>query len=182
MRFEKADEWSRVFDDPARDEWQKPDQVIDALALAPNAKVADIGAGTGYFAARIAKRIPDGVVWAADIEPDMVRFLGDRAKRESLPNLRPILSMPDDANLPEPVDLALVVDTYHHLPAREAYFAKLRTAKLAIIDFRTDSPIGPPLEYRIAPEGVTRELGAAGWQRVASHDFLPNQYFLVFAR
>jgi SAM-dependent methyltransferase len=182
MRFENADEWSRTFDDPARDAWQKPDQVIDALALAPDAKVADIGAGTGYFAARIARRVPNGVVWAADVEPDMVRFLGDRARRESLLNLRPVLSLPDDAKLPEPVDLALVVDTYHHIPAREAYFAKLRAAKLAIIDFRPDSPIGPPLEYRIPAEGVARELAAAGWHRVASHDFLPNQYFLVFAR
>jgi hypothetical protein len=112
----------------------------------------------------------------------MVRFLGDRAKGESLPTLRPLLSMPEDPRLPEPVDLALVVDTYHHIPAREAYFARLRASKLAVIDFRMESPIGPPREYRIAPEGVARELGAAGWHRVASHDFLPNQYFLVFAR
>lgn len=182
MRFEKADEWTKVFDDPARAEWQKPDQVIAALALAPNAKVADIGAGTGYFAARIAKRIPSGIVYAADIEPDMVRFLGDRAERESLGNLRPILSTSDDAKIPEPVDLVLVVDTYHHIPAREAYFRKISATKLVIIDFTRASPMGPPPEHRIPPEGVDRELGAAGWHRTGSHDFLPNQYFLVYAR
>lgn len=185
-RFESAEEWARVFDDPTRDEWQKPEQVIDVLALAPNMRVADVGAGTGYFAARIAKRIPAGVVYASDIEPDMVRFLGDRAKREGLANLRPVSSAADDARIPEPVDLVLIVDTYHHIPAREDYFRRLAAAlapngKLAIIDFTRASPMGPPLEHRIPPETVERELGASGWRKIASHAFLPNQFFLVFA-
>jgi SAM-dependent methyltransferase len=182
MRFEKADEWAKVFDDPARDAWQKPEQVIDALALTPNAKVADVGAGTGYFAARIAKRIPNGVVYAVDVEPDMVRFLGDRAKKDSLQNLRAVLSAADDAKIPEPVDLVLVVDTYHHIPNRKAYFAKIQATKLAIIDFTRASPMGPPPEHRIPPESVDAELAAAGWHRSGAHDFLPHQYFLVYAR
>ena len=78
-----------------------------------------------------------------------------------------------------------MVDTYHHIGNRIDYFTKLKSslrpgARLAIIDFRADSPIGPPVEHRISPEKVTEELAAAGFTLVESHDFLPRQYFLVF--
>lgn len=87
LRYDGADEWARVFDDPARDAWQKPDEVIRALVLPPNAVIADIGSGTGYFAVRLARAVPQGRVLGVDIEPDMVRYLNKRAERESLPNL-----------------------------------------------------------------------------------------------
>ena len=86
-RFDDAEKWSKVFDDPARDAWQKPVEVIAALKLAPDAVVADIGSGTGYFAVRLARAVPRGRVYGADVEPEMVRFLNDRAARESLGNL-----------------------------------------------------------------------------------------------
>src|SRR5205085_2969879 len=121
--FEDAGRWAGVFDDPKRDEWQKPHEVILALALAPDAVVADIGAGTGYFAVRFARMLPKGKVYAADIEPDMVRHLTQRAKREQLANVFAVQSAPDDARLPEKVDLALLVDTYHHIDDRSRYFA-----------------------------------------------------------
>src|SRR5437016_2693448 len=73
--FSDAQKWAHVFDDPKRDEWQKPHEVIKQLALAPHAVVADIGAGTGYFAARLANMLPQGLVYAVDIEPEMVRYL-----------------------------------------------------------------------------------------------------------
>src|SRR5436305_493175 len=85
--FEDADKWSEVFDDPKRDSWQKPHQVVQALALKPDAIVADIGAGTGYFSVRLAHMVPKGKVYAVDLEPDMVRHLAARAKREQLPNM-----------------------------------------------------------------------------------------------
>ncbi len=184
-RFDDAEKWAKEFDKPERDAWQKPDEVVDALHLDRTSRVADVGAGTGYFAARIAKRIPDGKVFAADVEPDMVRYLGERAGREHLANLVPVQASADAANLPEPVDLILVVDTYHHIGNRIPYFAKLKsslrpTGRLAIIDFKADSPIGPPVEHRIAPEKVKEELAAAGYTPVESRDFLPRQYFLVF--
>ena len=81
-RFSDADSWAKVFDDPERDRWQKPHEVIMALKLAPDAKVADIGAGTGYFAARLAHMAPNGRIYAVDLEPDMVKYLAERAKRE----------------------------------------------------------------------------------------------------
>ena len=184
-RFNDAEKWAKEFDKPERDEWQKPDRVVDALKLAPDAAVADIGAGTGYFSMRIARAISGGTVFAADVEPDMVQYLGARAKAEGLANVKPVLAGQDAANLPEPVDLVLVVDTYHHIGYRTAYFKKLKASlkpggRLVIIDFRKDSPNGPPVEHRIAPETAAEELKAAGFSLVERQDFLPRQYFLVF--
>jgi cyclopropane fatty-acyl-phospholipid synthase-like methyltransferase len=185
QRFQDAERWAKVFDDPARDEWQKPEEVIEALALAPDAKVADIGAGTGYFAVRLARAVPKGRVYGADLEPDMVGYLSERAEREQLPNLAAHRAAPDDPKLPEKIDVVLVVNTYHHIGSRERYFARLREAlrpggRVAIIDFRPDSPVGPPPRHRLAAEAVKREMATAGYRIAAEHDFLPYQYFVVF--
>jgi len=184
--FSDAERWAQVFDDPARAEWQKPKQVVAALALAPDARVADIGSGTGYFSVRLARAVPQGKVFGADLEPDMVKYLNARAAKENLSNLTSILAAPEDPKLPEPVDLVLLVDTYHHIGARPDYFARLRDrlrpdGRVAIIDFKLDSPTGPPRGGRIAPQEVEKEMRRAGYRRVAAHDFLPYQYFLVFA-
>ncbi|MET0404877.1 MAG: class I SAM-dependent methyltransferase, partial [Cystobacter sp.] len=148
-RFENAEEWAKRFEEPGREAWQKPDEVVKALGLAPDARVADIGSGTGYFAVRLARAVPQGHVYGVDIEPDMARYLGERARREGLGNLTPVLASAEDAKLPEPVDVALIVDTYHHLGERVAWFKRLGEklrpgARVAIIDFRQDSALGPP--------------------------------------
>ena len=183
--FGDAEKWSHVFDDPERDAWQKPHQVIQALGLKPDAAVADIGAGTGYFAARLAYMLPKGTVYAVDIEPDMVRYLGERAKREKLANLKPVTGRANDAALPAQVDLALFVDVYHHIEDRERYFRSLAASlkpggRVAVIDFRLDSPSGPPQSARVAPERVKAELAGAGYVLAEEHGFLPRQYFIVF--
>lgn len=185
QHFDDAGRWSRVFDDPSRDAWQKPAEVIRALELAPGASVADIGAGTGYFSVPLARAVPQGRVFAVDVAPSMVQHLEARARREKLANLVAHQAHADDPQLPQPVDLVILVDTYHHIGAREAYFGKLRssltaTGRLAIIDFRLDSPVGPR-RGRVAPDTVKAELARAGYRLVAEHDFLPYQYFLVFA-
>ncbi|HET7159109.1 MAG TPA: class I SAM-dependent methyltransferase [Burkholderiales bacterium] len=185
--FKDAQKWSQVFDDPKRDAWQKPHEVIQALAPAPDAVVVDIGAGTGYFAARLAHMLSKGRVYAVDTEPAMVKHLTERAKREGLTNLIAIAGRSDEVKLPQKVDLALLVDVYHHIDKREAYFRNLAdtlkpNARLAIIDFRMDSNIGPPVASRIAPERVKAELSRAGYEISAEHAFLSNQYFLVFRR
>ena len=186
-RFDDADKWAKEFDSADRDAWQKPEEVLDRLHLEASARVADIGAGTGYFSVRIARRVPQGKVFAADVEPDMVRYLGERAQREHLSNIVPVQAASDAANLPEPVDLILVVDTYHHIGNRTQYFAKLKSSlraggRLAIVDFRADSPNGPPVQHRISPERAAEELGAAGYALAETHRFLPRQYFLVFRK
>lgn len=186
-RFDNAEQWAGVFDDPQRDAWQKPDAVLDAMQLEPAMRVADIGAGTGYFTVRLARRLPDGVVYASDVEPDMVRYVGQRAAHEELPNVRAVQASANDAALPEAVDRVLVVDTYHHIGERRAYFGalheKLRDgAEVVIVDFTTASPMGPPAEHRIPQSQVEAEMDAAGYALTRAPDVLPNQYVLVFAR
>jgi len=184
-RFGDADRWARVFDDPARDAWQKPHEVIRALAPAPDARIADIGSGTGYFSVRLAHAVPKGRVYGVDTEPDMVKHLADRARREHLANVVAIAGRPDDAALPEKVDLVLMVDVYHHIADREDYFGRLRGslkpgARVAIIDFSETSKDGPPRRERISPTRVRAEMRRAGYALAEEHRFLPNQYFLVF--
>jgi SAM-dependent methyltransferase len=115
----------------------------------------------------------------------MLRYLRERAQRENLGVLVAVLASAESTNLPEPVDLVLVVDTYHHIDHRIAYFAKLKellrpNGRIAIVDFKADSPNGPPPEHRISPEKATAELDAAGYSLVETHLFLPRQYFIVF--
>lgn len=184
-RFGDAGKWAKVFDDPERDAWQKPHEVIQALALKPDAVVADIGSGTGYFAVRFAHEVPKGKVYGVDTEPDMVKYLAERAKREGLRNLISSKGEAGDPRLPEKSDLVVFVDVYHHIDGREGYFGKLRMSlkpggRVAIIDFRMDSPVGPPKAARVAPEQVKAELKQAGYVLDKEHAFLPNQYFLVF--
>lgn len=186
-RFDDAERWAKEFDNPERDAWQKPEEILDALRLERTSRVADIGAGTGYFSVRIAKRVPEGKIFAADIEPDMVRYLGDRAQREHLSNLIAVHALADTANLPEPVDVVLVVDTYHHIDDRTRYFAALKSSlraagRLAVVDFKADSPTGPPVQHRVSPQRVTEELTAAGYVLVETLEFLPSQYCLIFRK
>ena len=184
--FDDAEKWSKVFDDPARDAWQRPDEVIRALKLPAEGVVADIGSGTGYFAIRLGRALPRARVHGADVSADMVRFLNERAAKEKLANVTSHRVGDSDPKLPVPVDLVLVVDTYHHIPRRSAYFEGLKSklkpgGRLAVIDFRADSPVGPPPKHRIAPERVIAEMDKAGYALTERNDFLPYQYFLVFA-
>jgi SAM-dependent methyltransferase len=184
-RFSDAEKWAKAFDDPERDAWQKPHEVLQALQLAPDAVVADIGSGTGYFAVRLAHTVPQGRVYGVDAEPDMVRYLTERAQREGLTNLAVVAARPSDPGIPSAVDLVILVDTYHHVPDRERYFRNLQKSlkpggRLAIIDFTLDSPVGPPKRARIPADAVKKELARAGYALAEEHAFLPYQYFLVF--
>lgn len=183
--FNDAEKWARSFDDPRRDVWQKPHEVITALALSPDAVVADIGAGTGYFAVRLAHFVPKGRVYGIDTEPAMVKHLGERAQKAGLANLIALPGTADAPKLPEKVDLVLMVDVYHHVDKRGAYFGTLREGlkpggRVVIIDFNQTSPVGPPVKARISAEKVKGEMRAAGYRMVAEPAFLPNQYMLVF--
>lgn len=184
-RFDDAERWAKVFDDPSRDAWQKPAEVIAELALPPQAVVADVGAGTGYFSVRLAKALPQGKVYAADIEPTLIRHLADRAAKEALVNLQPLLLDAKAPQLPEKVDLILIVDTYHHFPDRPAYLQRFKASlkpggRLVIVDFRLgEIPVGPPEQMRIAPASAAAELQAAGFTAPRLlESLMPYQYFL----
>jgi predicted methyltransferase len=183
--FGDAEKWAKVFDDPKRDAWQKPHEVIQALALKPDAVVADIGAGTGYFSVRIAHMIPKGRVYGVDTEPGMVKHLAERAQRAGLKNVTAVAGKPGEPRLPEKADLIVFVDVYHHVEERERYFRQLQNSlkpggRIAVIDFRMESPVGPPKHARIEPDRVKDEMKRAGYVLAQEHAFLPNQYFLVF--
>jgi SAM-dependent methyltransferase len=184
-RFDDPKLYTRSFDDPARDEWQMPVRVIETLALAPGQVVADIGAGTGYFTVRLAKAAARPKVYAVDIEKSMVEYVRQRAAKEGLEQVVAVQGSAGGANLPEPVDVVLIVDTYHHIPNRPAYFRELRksmkrSGRLAIIDFRKGAPGGPPEHFRFTSDQITEELKQAGFRLESQHDFLPRQLFLVY--
>ena len=185
-RFENAEEYAKRFDDPARDAWQMPDRVIAALKLKDGQAIADVGSGTGYFAVRIARAHPKVEVIGSDIEASMVDYLRVRAKKEALPNILSVQSAADSPNLPAPVDVVLIVDTYHHLPNRTDYFRRLQQSlkpggRVAIVDFRPEATMGPKKEFRFPAEKIRAEMTEAGFVQVENHGFLPQQHFLVFA-
>ncbi len=188
-RFEHAAEWAPQFDDPARDAWQRPKDVVEAVDLQPGMTVADVGAGTGYFEPWLSRAVGSaGTVLALDVEPDMVRYMTERAAREQLTNVRPALSSVDDPKLPPAgVDRVLIVDVWHHIPGREAYAAKLRSGlnaggKVFVVDFKLDAKHGPPPAHRISAEQVARELTAGGLVARVVTSTLPEQYIVEGAR
>lgn len=141
-------------------------------AWRPTPRWPTSAAGTGYFATRLAHMAPKGRVFAVDIEPDMVRYLAERAQREKVPNLQAVLGKPDDPRLPGKVDRVLLVDTYHHIDDRVAYFRRLREqlkpgGEVAIVDFTMESPVGPPPAARIAAQQVRAEMQRAGYALAA---------------
>lgn len=185
-RFDHAEQWAKEFDDPARDAWQKPADVVAAMHIAAGMTVADIGAGTGYFEPYLSRAVgAGGTVLAVDIEPDMVRYLGERAAREHLDNVKPVLAATDDPKLPShAVDRILLVDTWHHVPAHAAYLAKLKAAlapngTITFVDFTLDAPMGPPREHRITPQALVEEARAASMSAERIDLGLPNQFVIV---
>ena len=178
-----------MLEDPARDAYQKPDEVVTALALPRGAVVADIGAGSGYFAVRLARAVGDsGEVLAVDISPDMILHLNRRLRDAGLRNVRTVLSAPDDPLLADAsVDLFFICDTWHHVDERLKYLGLMKRmlrpgGRIAIVDFhKRPLSFGPPLEMKIAREDAIKEMEGAGLRLAAEHTFLPHQYFLVFA-
>ncbi len=174
---------------PERAETEQPEAVVDALALRPDDVVADIGAGTGYFTLRMAARVPEGAVYAVDVQPEMLAMLEERAAQEGAANVVPVLGAEDDPNLPAAsVDLALMVDAYHEFGYPREMMAALRRAlvpggRVVLVEYRgedADLPIRPL--HKMTEGQVRRELAAAGFEWVETQDFLPHQHLLVFRK
>lgn len=184
-RFTDPEALAKSFDNPERAAWQMPERVIADLGLKPGQRVADIGAGTGYFSVRLARSASKPVVYAVDIEETMLSYLAKRASEEGLTNVKTVLGAMESPKLPEPMDVVLVVNTYHHIADRLSYFKKVRASlrdggTLAIVDWKKGAPMGPSDEYRFMPQEIRTELAAAGFKAVSQHDYLPNQNFLIF--
>ncbi len=175
-------------EDPKRDEYQKPMEVINALGLKEGEVVADIGAGSGYFTFRFAHHVGNkGRVYAVDISPDMILYMNRRIRDLRIQNVVTVLAEPGDPLLADAsVDRIFICDTWHHIENREAYLARLKKAlkpggQIIMIDFqKRELPVGPPVSMKIAKEELVREMEAAGFGVAGEYTFLPYQYFLVF--
>lgn len=190
-RFDNPAEWTERFESDERTAWQKPDEVVASLALAADASIADIGAGTGYFAVRFAAAAPQGKVYAVDIEPNMVEWLGERAQKEGHANLVAVQGEPADPKLPEAVDVVFMCNVFHHIADPKAYFesvaGKLREGgRVVIVDFRKDNPDdapGPPAEMRMSAKDIAAAMESAGYRLVREDvELLEWQYVLEFVR
>lgn len=183
-RFDDAAKWAKVFDDPTREEWQHPARVVEIMGISKGMTVADIGAGTGYFLGHLSHAVgPSGKVIGQDIEPDMVKWMEARAKKEGLPNVEGLLGAADDPKLAaSSVDRVLIVDVWHHVDDRPAFAKKLATSlkaggQIYVVDFTMESPHGPPKEARLAPEAIESDFKAAGLETSVVKDAgLPHQY------
>jgi ubiquinone/menaquinone biosynthesis C-methylase UbiE len=177
----------KALEDPKRDAYQKPHEVMEALGLKPGEVIADIGAGSGYFTFRVAQHVgPQGRVYAVDINKEMLAHLEKRMRELKATNVTPILARPNDPLLPEPVDRFLIVDVWHHIDDQPGYLAVMKKhlepgGQVIMIDFhKRDLPVGPPTSMKIAREDLIKQMQTHGFEVAAEHTFLPYQYFLVF--
>jgi ubiquinone/menaquinone biosynthesis C-methylase UbiE len=172
-------------DRPDREAREQPDRVLDALHLDAKMTVADVGAGTGYFTVRLAKRVAK--VYATDVQPEMLDLLRARLTRDKLANIEPVLATDHDAKLPEKsIDLALLVDVYHELADPAGVMAGIRRAlkaggRLVLVEYRGEDPSVPiKPEHKMTLAQIQKELGALGFRFVESLEFLPDQRVVVF--
>jgi len=175
---------------PDRDAWQKPERVMEALGIADGSVVGDLGAAGGWFTIRLAHFVgPNGLVYAEDVQPEMIKAIDRRVKREGLPNVRTVLGDKEDPHLPaNRLDAMLIVETYHEVEdpvtlLRNAARALKPQGRIGIIDYRKDGlGPGPPLEDRVDPETIVRDAKAAGLRLIARENFLLFQFFLIFGK
>jgi SAM-dependent methyltransferase len=178
-----------ALEDPQRDAYQKPHEVLSALGLKSGEIIADIGAGSGYFTFRLAQHVgTKGRVYAVDVSPEMILHINRRIRDFKLNNVVSVLADPDDPLLPDrSVDRFFFSDSWHHIENRPKYLSLMKKmlkprGKVVMIDFhKKELPVGPPLQMRIAREDAIRELDIHGFRLAMEHTFLPYQYFLIFA-
>ena len=176
-------------ENPEREAWQMPDQVVEALALRPGDVACDVGAGPGYLALRMARAVgPSGAVFAIDVDRRMIDALGGRIRETGIENVHPILSDAKRGALPpRRCRVILVVNAFHHFPDRAGYLRRLAgrlgpEGRIVIVDFhRKQLPVGPPPDHKISRPGVAAEARRAGLEVVRERRFLPYQYFLELA-
>jgi ubiquinone/menaquinone biosynthesis C-methylase UbiE len=179
-----------ILEGPDRDEWQQPDRIMDALGIADGSKVADIGAGGGWFTIRLARRVQvNGIVYAEDVQGEMLDSISRRVTDQRLTNVRLVLGTADDPRLPPGLHAALMVDTYPQVSNRIPFLRNVAKSlapdgRLGIVDFKTDGAggPGPPLDQRLAAAIVKRDAEQAGLRLVKEETFLRYQYLLIFAR
>ena len=175
---------------PDRDAWQRPDQIMDALLLREGSVVADIGAGGGWFTIRLASRVgPNGLVYAEDVQPQMIESIKRRVSRAQLSNVRFVSGTTLDPKLPAPVDAVLMVEVYYEMEQPRVMLRNIARALrpdglIGIVEYKKDGGWGPgpPMDERVDPSRVIADADAVGLRLVPRDTYLPYQYLLVFAK
>jgi ubiquinone/menaquinone biosynthesis C-methylase UbiE len=179
-----------VLESPDREQWQQPEAIMDALGIADGSRVADLGAGGGWFTVRLGHRVgPNGRVYAEDIQPPMLDAIARRVRDHGLGNIELIYGTADNPKLPRGLDAVLVVDTYPQFAEPVTLLRHVREAlapsgRLGVVDFRKDGAggPGPPLAERIDPEIIRRDAAQAGLTFLREETFLRYQYLLIFGK
>ena len=177
-----------MLENPQRDSEQRPEEVLKTLGIKQGETIADIGAGSGYFAFRFARQVGDsGRVYAVDINSDMILFMNRKIRDLKLRNVSTVLSAPDDPLLvDDSVNRFFICNTWHHVQNRPNYLTLMKKilkpgGQIIVLDYhKKELPVGPPPEMKMAREDVIKEMESGGFKLAQEHTFLPYQYFLVF--
>ena len=185
--FNDIDHWVRVFEEPGRDVWQKPEQVVAWLKATSGLTVADVGAASGYFTRTWARAVgPTGWAIAVEIEPGFFKPIHELARKEGLTNVLTQICGPEGPGLPDhSVDVIFICDTLHHIDHRVGYYEKVKAAlkdggQLAIVDYFHDKdlPFGPKKAERLDHRLIMAELEKAGFTVRLNDTLLPYQYII----
>ena len=186
-RFDDPEKWARRWNDPARDVWQRPTEIVDLMRIRPGMTVVDLGTGTGYFVPHLAGAVGEnGKVLALDVSDEMIEYI--RTKNPAPVNLANVdarVVAPDNAGLPPAaVDRILIVNTWHHIQERVAYERRLAQGlspdgMLIIVDYTSDAEPGPPTHLRLQAETVMAELKSSGLDARIVTESLPRQYVVA---
>ncbi|MCI0662953.1 MAG: methyltransferase domain-containing protein [Acidobacteria bacterium] len=161
------------------------DRVVEVLKVSPGQKVADLGSGSGLFSRPIARQAGEkGIVYAIDIDPELLKHIEKTAQESKLNNIRTVLATEDDPKIPEPVNLIIIIDTLHHIKNRTTYLKILRrylqpSGRIAVIDFTRTWPPGHE-EMRYTLDDLDGWMKSAGFSRLEKHDFLDNNFFVIY--
>ena len=179
-----------ALEDPKRDSYQKPHEVLTALKIKPGEVIADIGAGSGYFTFRLSHFVgAKGKVYAVDVSPEMILHINRRIRDLKATNVITVLADPDDPLLPEnSINRFFFSESWHHIENQSKYLALMKKllkpgGEVVMIDFqKKELPIGPPMQMKISREDLIKQMEASGFRLTHEYTFLPYQYFLVFGR
>ena len=180
-----AEEYIKLLESERRIEGLQIAKVVEALKVRPDDRVCDLGAGSGLFTRPLARKSGGkGVVYAVDIDSELLKHVERTAQEQKLTNIKPILASETDPKLPEPVDLITIIDTLHHIGNQAEYLKGLKKylrpgGRVAVIDFSRDWPAGhEKMAYTVGD--LDGWMTAAGFKRVEQHDFLDNNFFVVY--
>lgn len=184
--FADPEKRAKKWNDPERDKWQHPKEIVAALALKPGGTAADIGSGTGYMVAHLSKAVGrEGMVIAIDASEAMVEYLAKRSDDLGPAKIVPRKVGPDDPELQSTsVDAVLTLDTWHHVKGREAYAKKVyeglkRGGRFVVVEYEVDAKIGPPKGMRLEPGSVMKQLEAVGFRVEVVRESMPRHYMVV---